>query len=111
MSIELFLGLATIANIAFTAYMALRRAPYQNTSDAAGAIEKFQGVAVSLRAQIEENEKKQEESDKRIEHLTSLLENAHLTMTIGLQIGKKPEVLDYSWTTRGQVPPFVDVKQ
>lgn len=103
MNIETLLGIATLINIAFTAFMALRRAPYQNTSDAAGAIEKFQNVTVSLQAQVMENE-------KQIEHLTNLLENAHLTMTIGLQIGKKPEVLDYSWTTRGQVPPFMPEK-
>jgi hypothetical protein len=74
----------------FVAWVAFFRAPYQNSESAAGAIDKFQSVTIRL-------QEKQEKSDAKIAYLEGLLRNTNLTMTIEIQVGERPSILDYKW--------------
>ena len=88
---SLFL-LAQLILLGIATWVTTRRAPFQNSGDAAGAIEKFQNVTVSLQATVQK-------SEERIEYLESLLKNSHCNVTMAFEIGQRPEVLDYEWTT------------
>lgn len=88
----IFEAFATIAMV-LSAYAVFKRSGAQNTSDDAGAAKSFREISVSLTAELREQK-------KRIDELESLLEKAHLEVTLGVEIGKKPEVLFYKWTTK-----------
>jgi len=94
--------LFTIVNLgilAFTAWLSFRRVPFQNTSDAAAAVQKFQEATVSIQAEMRKAREEMKMSKERIDYLEGVLERAHLTVTLGIEIGKRPEVLEYKWLT------------
>ena len=89
---EIIFSSFSVISMFISAYVLLKRSGAQNTSDDATASKSFREISVSLSAEIREQK-------KRIDELEAMLEKAHLEVTLGVEIGKKPEVLFYKWTT------------
>lgn len=85
--------LAQVILLVITGILSYRRAPFQNSTDAANAVQKFQETTVSVQAELREVKKEYKE-------MKDLLANAHLEVTLGIQIGERPEVLGYKWTAK-----------
>lgn len=88
----IFEAFATIAMV-LSAYAVFKRSGAQNTSDDASASKSFRDISVSLTAELKEQK-------ARIDELEAMIERAHLEVTLGVEVGKKPEVLYYKWTTK-----------
>lgn len=91
-TLELIGAIVLVGNTIATGFILFKRSGAQNTSDDATASKSFREISVSLSAEIREQK-------KRIDELEAMLEKAHLEVTLGVEIGKKPEVLFYKWTT------------
>jgi hypothetical protein len=86
--------LFTIINLIIlgsTAYIAFVRSKSQGVVDDSQASKNFRDIILSLQMEVKEVRKENVQ-------IKGLLERSHCNIMLGIEIGKKPEILDYEWT-------------
>jgi hypothetical protein len=86
-----------------TIIIVYRRLPFQNSNDGASAIKDYRDTTVSVQTEL----KAVKDEYRAIKEFMAM---AHLTVTLGIPFGEKPEVLDYLWTKREEKPFVKDEK-
>ncbi len=80
---NVFLGLIQVLSIITMVYLGKHRQPFQNTLDDSVASANFKKMVIEMQAEIKE--------------LNSRLDNNHLDVSMSIEPGKKPEIIDWKW--------------
>ena len=86
--------LVVVLSVGGSWWVANRRAPAQNAVDDSTAANTFRRMVLEQQVQIDE--------------LKSRLERAHLEVSLRVQVGEKPEILNWKWEAKLEETPQVN---